>query len=372
MNCNRGKKTTTHCKASLKCCKASLPLISYNTLNEEKLKIEYDLNSKIETTNVTLSETRMDLDNLSQDFQQKLAQNKSLFKELKDLEAELEGRRLAHDELDEALNRERNRSRKLGAEKEVAEDQVRELSNEKLRNEEKIDKLFEDNQKLQEGCAELENRVDALENEKIKLISKIDEQSLDLKNLTNKLRASEDDLRNTVVERDHGNKNNSRLAAANKELEVQLDEAKKHINDLKITISREQRERQEAQKLNDNYEGELQNKEKENKRLFSDLELLRDRNDKLVEDNTSLLNEGDRLRGHIIVMSDQNSKLENELNAFVEQDERVRAILARKDRVHHLLSQNRNQLDKSIHNLEETYTKHRNNTSPYSKNRYDA
>lgn len=311
----------------------------------------------------------MDLDNLSQDFQQKLAQNKSLFKELKDLEAELEARRLQIEELDEALNRERNRGRRLAAEKEAVEEQVRDLTNVRVKNEEKIDKLFEDNQKLQESCNELENREDALENEKIKLSNRVDEQSLEIKNLTNKLRATEDELRNTLVERDNGNKNNSRLSAANKDLESLLEEAKKQINDLKIALGRETREKQEALKLNDNYEGELQNKEKEIKRVCSDLELLRDRNDKLVEDNSSLLNEADRLRGHIIVMSDQNAKLENELNSFVEQDERVRAMLARKDRVHHLLNQNKNQLDKSIQNIEENYSKHRNNSSPYSKNR---
>ena len=89
----------------------------------------------------------MDLDNLSQDFQQKLAQNKSLFKELKDLEAELEARRLQIEELDEALNRERNRGRRLAAEKEAVEEQVRDLTNVRVKNEEKIDKLFEDNQR---------------------------------------------------------------------------------------------------------------------------------------------------------------------------------------------------------------------------------
>jgi hypothetical protein len=53
----------------------------------------------------------------------------------------------------------------------------------------------------------------------------------------------------------------------------------------------------------------MRDKERELKSLLDEINHLRITNDKLIEDNEKLFNELERLKNHILILTDQNQKV---------------------------------------------------------------
>ncbi len=61
-------------------------------LNEEKMRLEYELKQKTETSNKIISDLQTELENLQNTLNEKLATNKTLFNDNNNLFASLEAR----------------------------------------------------------------------------------------------------------------------------------------------------------------------------------------------------------------------------------------------------------------------------------------
>lgn len=66
-----------------------------------------------------------------------------------------------------------------------------------------------------------------------------------------------------------------------------------------------------------------------------------------------LQDENAKLRMHIMNLTQQNQNLINEIHNVIEDDEKMQAILNRKDRITSLLMSNRSTIDQSLNNLDE-------------------
>lgn len=88
---------------------------------------------------------------------------------------------------------------------------IRELSDLKTQNADKIEKLFEDNQKLQDLNNDIDYRLEQTNNERNRLASKVEECNIEVRNLTSMLRSKEDELISTLKDLESANKYSSRI-----------------------------------------------------------------------------------------------------------------------------------------------------------------
>ena len=79
---------------------------------------------------------------------------------------------------------------------------------------------------------------------------------------------------------------------------------------------------------------------------------------KLMQQNASnrncvLQDENAKLRNHIMVLTDLNQTLINEIDNVINEDAKMKSILDRKDRINSVLVSNRCTIDKSLSNFDE-------------------
>ena len=113
-------------------------------LNEEKMRLEYELKQKTETSNKIISDLQTELENLQNTLNEKLATNKTLFNDNNNLFASLEARNSEVEQLKYALNERDEIIEKLTEEKHENEKAISILSDNKLKNENSIQKMNDD------------------------------------------------------------------------------------------------------------------------------------------------------------------------------------------------------------------------------------
>jgi len=115
----------------------------------------------------------------------------------------------------------------------------------------------------------------------------------------------------------------------------------------------------------------LKERNGEIKRLNNELDLSRVSNEKLNSEKANLIGQIERYKTHIMILTEQNQKLSEELDAITERDERIRQQLNRKEKLGNLVSKNRSYLESSLSNLDEFLNKANTNRtmSPSYNNR---
>ena len=93
-------------------------------LNEEKIRLEYELKQKTETSNKIISDLQTELENLQNTLNEKLATNKTLFNDNNNLFASLEARNSEVEQLKYALNERDEIIEKLTEEKNNNEKEI--------------------------------------------------------------------------------------------------------------------------------------------------------------------------------------------------------------------------------------------------------
>ena len=149
---------------------------------------------------------------------------------------------------------------------------------------------------------------------------------------------------------------------------MQCDRFRGEISTLNGMHQNEVRARIESQKQGDNLEGLLNERTDQLNRCSYDLDNSNMKNERLLEDNTKLFSEIERLKNHIIVLTEQNQRvsdemliindqLTDELEYVLDQDERIKTHLTRKEKIYGTISQNKYYLEKSLSSLDEHLNK---------------
>ena len=84
-------------------------------------------------------------------------------------------------------------------------------------------------------------------------------------------------------------------------------------------------------------------------------------NQRLNEDKNNIQMENDKLRNHIMTLTNQNQKLICEIENVIDQDEKMKEQLSRKDRIVSLLRNNKSTLEQSLKNLDDFLNRSGNN-----------
>jgi chromosome segregation ATPase len=190
-------------------------------------------------------------------------------------------------------------------EKTALERMVQDLREAKFRNKNEIDRVLDDNQRLSRNCKEEEVIIKNLELERNKYLEINEELKYDNSNLQSKIRQRDDNLNYYQKQLEDSNKTISRMNNTIKELELQADRLHNELEIQTTTNQKEIRLRLEREKLYEDVEGVMKDKEREIKKLLNELDNYTVQKEKLYEDNTKMYNEIDKLKNHIYVLTEQ-------------------------------------------------------------------
>ena len=309
-------------------------------LNEAKLRLEYEIKQRDEAYLKRIQDLKSDKDNLQNALNDKNCVNKKLLEEKDCLENQLKNK---DDEIDDLNNKINDLNSKLGDNennKDGLGNQLRDLNAEKNNQKYQIEELVNDNKKLALICQEQDHKLYLAGQEKANLSKKLNDDKASLTNLDSKIRIQENNLNNLQRQMDQSNELNLKLINDLQNLENRI--AEEHVNNENLREGLIQ-ERSfydcEEQKFS---ELSCISCERQNriKCLNNDYEMMKIAHQKVVEKNGIYNTEKNKLREHIMKLNMQNQDLSTEIENVIKDDEHIKNVLARNERMSFTLSEN--------------------------------
>ena len=311
-----------------------------NLLNEAKLRLEYEIKQRDESNNKRISDLKGENENLQNALNDKLCVNKKLFEEKQCLENQL---KLKNDEITDLTNKLNNINNRFSSaqnDKGDLENTLRGLNDIKAQQRDKIAELVDDNKKLANLCQEQEHSLYLAGQEKAKLSKKLNDDQANINNLNSKLRIHDSNLNNLQNQLDKSNELNMKLKNDLQNLEdayrnFSLDNQK--MND---ELNKQHALKEDEEKNNTQLKLVLGDRKNKLRTLNEDYIYLKNLQDKACEDRNMLQMETGKLEEHIISLTKQNEKLSDEIAKVINEDNQMKDILNRSERMSIMLKSN--------------------------------
>jgi hypothetical protein len=153
---------------------------------------------------------------------------------------------------------------------------------------------------------ENERCIKNLESERIKQLSRIEELSFELKNLVTKLNLRDENLNISNKALEDAKSTISRQNHTIRDHEKMIDNNRIDSNSLNMSLQKEKNLRNDAEKMISQLQQLLSDREREINRYIADLDGMRSLNNKTSEEKYLLSNENERLKNHIMTLTEQN------------------------------------------------------------------
>ena len=297
----------------------------YSVLNNTKNRLEQELKQKDDSYNQRISNLRGENENLQLGYNEKLSLNKKLFQENDALEKEIELRDLS------------NQLNKSLAEKGDLENQVQKLKNLNNSQANEINKLTNENKNLNNIANDQEKRLQHDQEEIAMLNNKSKENDENIQNLNGKLKDLVNNINNTQNELNKNNAANRDLADKIKNLECQCTNLKCENNSLNNNILKEKACRAERERQNKALTDAINDNDNQINDLTNKYNALKNSFEQVSEESKNYRDNNNKLKEHIMVLSQQNQRLLNELENVKDQDLRLKTLFGRKDQSNNLL-----------------------------------
>ena len=292
----------------------------YQLINEAKLHLEYELRQKNETTNKNLNDLKAQNMDLTNELNEKENIYKKLYADNTNLFRNLEERKKENENFCKVVEENENMINHITQDKAQCEHDAMLLNETSKKNENDIQNL----------CNQLEN---------LKLKSRTQNDELTKKNL--EMNNNQKCL--NEVKNDNANLNNqinlkiSSLDTIQKQLTIanqSIVDMQNELNNLenshslglnqleniKINFKNEHEKRVQAENDNVRLEGILKDKEDNMNKLSSINGQLKADRDKLVVTKNKLLDDLDKYKNHIMILTEQTEKLTDELQRIIDED----------------------------------------------------
>ena len=292
----------------------------YQLINEAKLHLEYELRQKNETTNKILNDLKAQNMDLTNELNEKENIYKKLYADNTNLFRNLEERKKENENFCKIVEENENMINHITQDKAQCEHDAMLLNETSKKNESDIQNL----------CNQLEN---------LKLKSRTQNDELTKKNLEmnnnqkclNEIKSDNANLNNQI------NLKISSLDTIQKQLTIahqSIVEMQNELNNLekshslgmsqleniKINFKNEHEKRVQAENDNVRLEGILKDKEDNMNKLSSINGQLKSDRDKLLVTKNKLLDDLDKYKNHIMVLTEQTEKLTDELQRIIDED----------------------------------------------------
>jgi chromosome segregation ATPase len=198
---------------------------------------------------------------------------------------------------------------KLQDEKVSLDRMVQNLNDIKSSQKAEIAKYIDDNQKLSRICQDQDKSLKANAMEISKLLTKNDELAFELKNFQGRLKSREADLNYAHKQIEDAKTTINKLQMDVRERDKQIELNRNDLSTLTGNHNLERQARLEAEKANEDLTEAIHERDREISRLHKEIDSHRSSNQRLGEDKSYLGAENDKLKNHIIMLTEQNQKV---------------------------------------------------------------
>ncbi len=202
---------------------------------------------------------------------------------------------------------------KLSEDKLILERNVSKLHETTKFQKDEISKLIEDNKKLVRLVNDNDKTIKSIENERIKQMSRIEELSFDLKNANGKLNSAEDSLNYTQKQLEDTKNSKIKFQMNLKDMEKQNEMLRSENNHINLNLQREKSAKYDGEKTIEKLQILLSERDQEVNNYVADLDDVRQNNNRILDEKHLLDSENDRLKSHIMTLTEQNQKV-NKIN----------------------------------------------------------
>ena len=303
----------------------------FQILSTTKDRLEQELKQKDDSYNQKINSLRNDNENLQLSYNEKMALNKKLFTENDELEKEIEARDNEINDLKNKLNDMNNQLGQSLVDKGDLENQVQKLKAIKNSQINDINKLTKENKNLSEIITDQDKKLQRAQEEIAMMNNKSNENDADIQNLNIKLRGLMDDISTTQNGLNKNNLDNHNLDEKLGELNCQCENLKCENANLNDNILREKALRADKERQNQNLNSLIIDHENQINDLNNRYNNLNAQYDIATTDSKNSQIQNDKLKGHIMLLSQQNQKLLDELDNVKCQDLKMQNLLSRKE-----------------------------------------
>ena len=324
-----------------------------NILNECRLKLECEKQNKDDIFNKNICSLQGENENLQLNFSEKLSSNKNLYAENNALGKELELKDVEICDLRLKLKNLEIQVSKNNEDRDRLQKIVQSLSDIKSCQNVKLSQLLEDNQTLTGICNSQDCNLKASDQDKILLGKELAKKNDDIQNLNCEIRVRVNEQTGLYNQLNKFNTMNAQFQNNIKDYEVQNGGLKCENDNLKNILVQEKSNRINENQRNIQLNNILNDKEQKINMLNNDIDSIKLMQQNASNKNCLLQDENEKLKNHLIVLTDLNQTLMNEIDNVVNEDCKMKCILDRKERINSVIMNNRCTIDKSLNNLDE-------------------
>lgn len=323
-----------------------------NIINEEKLRLEYELKQKIEASNKILSELQSDNENLQNELNAKQATNRILFNDNNQLFTNLESKTNEVEILKATLGEREAKIEKINEEKRQFQRDIASLTEIKGKNETSLQKL--DNELVQLGkiCDDQEAQMNELISNKKSLNEKLDSLTLENKNLLNTLKETNNQLQITKNQFENSDKSFKKQNDQLNDIEKNINRTKSELSSANNALIKEKGIKEELERKSERLDNMLKDKVNENKKLNNEIENIKSTLDTTSQERNKALSDIEKYTNHIKFLTQTNEQLIKELEGVLDRNNKIKHQLNRNERITSVLSNNRNDLESALNYLE--------------------
>ena len=339
-------------------------------INDDKIRIECELKEKEDCYNKQMRNLTCENDNLQINLNEKLSLCKKLYDDIDNLSKNNSIKNCEIEDLNNKINDLLCQNDNLKIDKCDMEKVIRELNEIKSKQKFENSKLIDDNKKLTKICQEQTRNLKMNEEEKNQLIKNLNDSNIHIKNLNDKLQNNEENL-NYLKNKFEDSKNlNLNLQNTISNYEMKIDSLQNENENLNLSLNREKMIRNENEKKIEKISNLINSRELELNQISNELEKSKNINKRLIDDKTRIQIENEKLKQHIMILTNENQKLVYEFENIIDQDEKMKQQLGRKEKIFSILRNNKNNVEKSLSSLEGYLNNNIiNNDLRYNKNR---
>ena len=324
----------------------------FQMMNDAKLHLEYELKQKNENTNKVLNDLKSQNIDLTNELAEKNSIYEKLFADKTNLLSNLDERNKEHDSFAQtAMNNDRIIN-ELNQAKNKCENDALILDNTTKKNADDINNLCNrlNSLKIKNGSQKDElNRQNIEINNNTKSLNDVKSTNV---NLNNQINVKHSNLDSLQAQLNLANKSIVDLQNDIQNLDQTLNIGKDQLNKLQLDLQNQHIKRMQVEDENNKLEAVLKDRDDTIKRLTCLQESLKSDNDKLINGKNKLLLDIDMYKNHIMVLTEQTEKLNNELERIINEDKDVYNLnLAQIQRLQKIIFDNKKLLKQEIEAL---------------------
>ena len=323
----------------------------FQALSNDKYKNECELRQKTEIQQKQITELQNENESLQLHLNDKIQINKKLYADNEILLKQIDALNAEVNILNQKLNTSLTQIQALKDEKNSYDKMNSDFTEKVQIQKHQIEKLFEDNKKLNSICKEQDTALNQYEDDKLNLVSKIEEINYELGNLKGKIKSKEENVLFLQNQNEELKTQVNTLESKLRSYEGKCFDLEKQSEALDNELTNTKNKVMQLQSNNNHVDQCLKNREKDIEKYLYEIDTLNKKVRDFTEETAFVNNQKDKMNTHINEMNMTNRNLQNEIKRILNTNEQVKALLDRKERIFTVLKRNKMNIERSLNNF---------------------